>query len=360
MSGALIAMSGGVDSSVAALLTVQQGYDCFGCMMKLFPNKETDKDRENICCTSADAEDAQNVAHKLGIPFHVFDFAETFTEQVINRFIQAYQNGETPNPCVDCNRYIKFGSLLNCARDLDKENIVTGHYARIEKDIGSGRYFLKKGVDPSKDQSYVLYTLTQEQLKHTLFPLGGMTKSRVREIALECGLVNAIKRDSQDICFVQNGGYADFVRQYTGREQPKGRFFDMDGKDLGENKGIIHYTVGQRKGLGLSAATPLYVCSVDAGNNAVVVGTEDNLFSKTLTARGINLIAVDKLEAAVRVRARIRYRQPEQSAVVWQLDQDTLRIEFDNPQRAITKGQAVVLYDGDTVIGGGTISTLRT
>ena len=355
MSGALIAMSGGVDSSVAALLTAEQGHECIGCMMKLFSNEEIGKNQENTCCSSMDAEDARAVANRLGIPFYFFNFADTFREQVIGRFISAYQNGQTPNPCIDCNRFLKFECLFNRAKELGKEYIVTGHYARIESEAGSGRYILKKGLDSSKDQSYVLYTLTQEQLRHTLFPLGGITKAQVREIALEHGFINADKHDSQDICFVQNGGYADFIRQYTGRDAVKGRFVDTEGNDLGENRGIIHYTIGQRKGLGLSAETPLYVCSVCAGNNIVVVGTEDKLYSKSLIARDINLIAVDSFDTAVRVLARIRYKHQEQPATVWQIDSDTLRVEFDSPQRAITKGQAVVLYDGDTVLGGGTI-----
>ena len=356
MSGALIAMSGGVDSSVAALLAIEQGLDCIGGMMKLFANDDIGESRENVCCSSEGAEDARSVADMLGIPFYVFNYTEAFKEQVIRRFIQAYENGETPNPCIDCNRYLKFGFLFRRAEELGREYIATGHYARIETDAGSGRYLLKKGADSPKDQSYVLYAMSQEQLKHTIFPLGGLTKSQVREIALERRFVNAQKRDSQDICFVRSGSYADFIRQYTGREIPKGRFVDMGGNDLGENNGVVHYTVGQRRGLGLSAERPLYVCSVDADNNTVTVGTEDSLYKKSLIARNINLIPIARLDTAIRVRARIRYKQPEQSAAVWQLDDDTLRVEFDEPQRAITKGQAVVLYDGDTVIGGGTIS----
>ena len=356
MSGALIAMSGGVDSSVAALLTVEQGLDCIGGMMRLFSNDDIGENMENACFSWTDAEDARAVANKLGIPFYVFDFADAFKELVISRFVRAYQNGETPNPCVDCNRYLKFGYFLGQAEEFDKEYIVTGHYARIEADTGSDRYLLKKGLDPSRDQSYVLYTMTQAQLKHTIFPLGAMSKTQVRKIALEHGFINAEKHDSQDICFVQDSNYADFIRKYTGREIPKGRFIDMDGNDLGENKGIIHYTVGQRRGLGLSAASPLYVCSVCAKKNTVVVGPEENLYAKTLIARDLNLIPIDKLNATMKVFARIRYKQPEQPATVRQLDSDTLHIEFDRPQRAITKGQAVVLYDGDVIIGGGTIS----
>ncbi|HCC34749.1 MAG TPA: tRNA 2-thiouridine(34) synthase MnmA [Ruminococcaceae bacterium] len=353
-------MSGGVDSSVAALLAVEQGLDCMGSMMKLFSNEDIGESRENSCCSLADAEDARAVAYKLGIPFYVFNYTDTFKKQVIGRFIEAYQNGETPNPCIDCNRYLKFDRLLHRARELDKEYVVTGHYARIEPDVGSGRYLLKKGVDSSKDQSYVLYTMTQEQLKATLFPLGGRTKSQVREIALKHGFVNATKHDSQDICFVQNSDYADFIRQYTGKPILEGRFVDMQGKELGTHKGLIHYTVGQRKGLGLPAAAPLYVCSVCAEDNTVTVGSSEQLYAKTLIARDINLIPFDTLHAPLQVRAKIRYKQPEQSATVWQLDSNTIRVEFDRPQRAITKGQAVVIYSDDIVIGGGTINKIIT
>ncbi|MDR0197686.1 MAG: tRNA 2-thiouridine(34) synthase MnmA, partial [Oscillospiraceae bacterium] len=271
-SGALIAMSGGVDSSVAALLTARRFPNSIGGVMKLFSNGDAAR-RENSCCAQRDIEDARSVADRIGLPFYVFNFADTFGERVIRRFIEAYRNGETPNPCIDCNRYLKFERLLRRAAELDREYVVTGHYARIEPDSGGGRLLLKKGADLSKDQSYVLYALTQEQLKHTLFPLGGLRKSRVRELALEHGFVNAKKRDSQDICFVGDGGYADFIEKYDGGEFPKGRFADVNGNDLGQSKGIIHYTVGQRKGLGLSAETPLYVCSLRAGDNTVVVGT---------------------------------------------------------------------------------------
>ena len=344
MSSALIAMSGGVDSSVAALLTVEQGLDCAGGIMKLYGS------------TPGDAEYAQAVADQLGIPLCIFDFTDAFKEHVIDRFIRAYQNGETPNPCIDCNRHMKFDCLFRCAEELSKEYIVTGHYARIEPGAAGGRYLLKKGADRSKDQSYVLYTMSQERLKHTLFPLGGLTKAQVRDIALEHGFANARKHDSQDICFIPDGEkYTDFIRRHISREAPKGRFVDTNGNDLGENKGIIHYTVGQRKGLGLSAQMPLYVCSVSASDNTVVVGTEDNLYAGTLIARDINLIPVYSLDTAIRAHARIRYNHPEQPATVWQLGPDTIRVEFDRPQRAITKGQSVVLYDGDTVIGGGTI-----
>jgi len=348
MNKTLIAMSGGVDSSVAAWLLLEQGYDCVGAMMKLY-----DGESESGCCSLSDAEDARAVADRLGIPFYVFNFTDTFTEHVIDRFINAYQGGMTPNPCIDCNRYLKFERFLKRAEDLGLDSIATGHYARVQTE--GGRHLLKKGADESKDQSYVLYAMTQRQLSATLFPLGGLTKSQVREIALEQGFLNAKKRDSQDICFAPDGDYAKFIEEHTGAEFETGLFIDFDGNILGKHRGIVHYTVGQRRGLGLSAEAPLYVCALNPEENAVVVGTDDQLFTQTLHARDINLIPVDKLDAPMRASAKIRYKHQEQPATVWQTGDDTLRVEFDEPQRAITKGQAVVLYDGDVVIGGGTI-----
>ncbi|MCL2018935.1 MAG: tRNA 2-thiouridine(34) synthase MnmA [Oscillospiraceae bacterium] len=358
-NSALIAMSGGVDSSVAALLIKQQGFNCTGATMKLFSSEDIGVNRESGCCSLADADDARAVATGLGMPFYVFNFTADFKNQVIGRFIEAYQNGLTPNPCIDCNRYLKFERLLNRAKQLGIDYMVTGHYSQIEHDKTGGRYLLKKGKDSSKDQSYVLYSMSQEQLKRTLFPLGGLCKSEVREIALEHGFVNAKKQDSQDICFVpktENLSYTDFITQYSGKEPVKGRFIDINGKDLGEHKGIIHYTVGQRKGLGLTSESPLYVCALNPEANSVVVGTNEHLYSRVLIARDINLIAYERLNSALNVRAKVRYNQPEQPATIQQLDSDILRIEFDEPQRAITKGQAVVIYDGEIIIGGGTIT----
>ena len=350
MNKILIAMSGGVDSAVAAWVLKEKGYDCVGAMMKLFESSEF----ESGCCSLADAQDARAVANRLGIPFYVFNFTSTFGEQVIDRFVRAYQNGHTPNPCIDCNRFLKFERFLARAREIDCEFIATGHYARIEK--SGERYLLKKGADDPKDQSYVLYAMTQEQLSRTQFPLGDMSKPEVREIALAQGFVNAKKRDSQDICFAPDGDYAGFIERHTGGAFGKGRFIDPDGNDIGEHKGIIHYTIGQRRGLGISAPQPLFVCEVRPDSNTVVVGAQEMLFSKTLIARDINLIPVEKLDAPLRVKAKIRYRHQEQPATVWQLGPDTLRVEFAEPQRAITKGQAVVLYDRDIVVGGGTIA----
>lgn len=351
---AVIAMSGGVDSSVAAYLMKKDGFDCIGVTMKLFHNEDIEVSREKTCCSLDDVNDAQRVAFAMDMPHYVFNFSDEFKEKVIDRFVAAYENGETPDPCIDCNRYLKFDKLYHRARELDCDYIVTGHYARIELDRQSGRYLLKKAAYPEKDQSYVLYAMTQEQLAHTMFPLGNYTKPEIREIAEEQGFLNAKKHDSQDICFVPNGSYADFIEYYTKRTYPGGDFVDTSGNVLGEHKGIIRYTIGQRKGLGISYTEPLYVLNIDKDKNTVTVGKDSELYSKRLTAGNINLISVEKIDKPMRVKAKIRYRHAEQDATVIQVN-DKLEVTFDEPQRAITRGQAVVLYDGDTVVGGGTI-----
>lgn len=353
MKKAIIAMSGGVDSSVAALLTKKMDFECIGATMKLFNNDDIGEKRENTCCSLEDVEDARSVAASLGMKYYVFDFSDCFREAVIDRFIDDYENGRTPNPCIDCNRFLKFEKLMHRAEELEFDYVVTGHYARIENE--GGRYILKKALDDTKDQSYVLYSMTQKQLAHTLFPLGALKKTQVREIAEAHGFINARKHDSQDICFVQNGKYSDFIRQYTGKDYPEGDFLDISGKFLGRHKGIINYTVGQRKGLGISAENPLYVKCVSLEKNTVTLCSNDELYTKTLTANNINLIPMDKIDGSMRVAAKVRYRQNEQPATVRQTGEDSFVVEFDEPQRAITKGQAVVLYDGDVVVGGGTI-----
>ena len=355
---AMIAMSGGVDSSVAAFLMKEAGYDCIGATMKLFANEDIGVSKEHSCCSLDDVEDARSVAESLGMMHYVFNFAERFSEDVIDRFVKAYENGMTPNPCIDCNRFLKFRKLFQRAKELECDYVVTGHYAQISYDENTGRYLLKKAVDPTKDQSYVLYSMTQEQLAHVLFPLGGMTKARAREIAEANGFVNARKHDSQDICFVQNGKYSEFIEQYTGKTYENGDFVGNDGTIFGQHKGIIRYTIGQRKGLGIAYKKPLFVTKVDPEKNQVILGDNEDLFSREFTASDINLIAVDHIAEPMRVKAKVRYRQQEQWATVTQTGEDTIHVLFDEPQRAITKGQAVVLYDGDVVVGGGTIETL--
>lgn len=352
---ALIAMSGGVDSSVAAVLMKEQGFDCTGITMKLYDNGDIGLKKDNTCCSADDIDDARAVCRALDIPYYVFNFRSSFNEQVIDRFVRAYECGVTPNPCIDCNRYIKFDRLLRRMKELDMDYIVTGHYARINFDGVRNRYILKKAADSVKDQSYVLYSLTQEQLKHTLLPLGDMTKDKSREIASKHGLVNAEKHDSQDICFVPDGKYAEFIEKYTGREYPCGDFTDRSGNVLGRHKGIIRYTIGQRKGLGLALPKPMYVCEKDVKNNRVVLCDNEQLYSRELYADNINLITCGEIKGQMRVKAKVRYSQAEQPATVEQVGKDRLHVVFDSPQRAISKGQAVVLYDGDEVVGGGTI-----
>lgn len=351
---ALIAMSGGVDSSVAAYLMKERGYDCTGITLKLF-DSESNSAADKTCCSLDDVEDARSVCRRLGIPHYVYNFKENFAKQVIDRFVSAYENGRTPNPCIDCNRYIKFEKLFNRAEELGFDCVVTGHYASVEYDPEAGRYMLKKSRDPSKDQSYVLYPLTQAQLAKTVFPLGEMDKEQTRALAEKLGFINARKHDSQDICFVPDGDYARFIENYTGKTYPHGDFTDESGKVLGEHKGIIRYTVGQRKGLGLALPHPMYVKEKNLAENKVVLCDNEALFSKELLANDLNLIFADKTDGALHVSARVRYNQPEQPATVYQLDSDTIRVVFDEPQRAIAKGQAVVLYDGDLVLGGATI-----
>ncbi len=353
---ALIAMSGGVDSSVSAYLMQNDGWDCIGVTMRLFDNGDVNLSSEKSCCSLSDVEDARAVCASLDIPYYVFNFKDRFKECVMDRFVSDYENGRTPNPCIDCNRFLKFDNLYKRAKELNCDVIVTGHYARIAQDPETGRWLLKRAVYDNKDQSYVLYSLTQDQLAHTRFPLGELTKPEVRDIAVAQHLRNAKKHESQDICFVPKGTYSEFIEDYTGKTYPHGEFVDTEGNVLGEHKGIIRYTVGQRKGLGLSLKQPMYVCKVDPLTNRVILGLHEDLFSRELIANDINLISVEKIEAPMKVTAKVRYRQKAEPATVTQLDDDTIRVVFDEPQRAITKGQAVVLYDGDVVVGGGTIT----
>lgn len=353
MKRALVAMSGGVDSSVSAFLMKEAGFDCTGVTMRLFDNEDAGMEREKSCCSLDDVEDARAVANRLGIPYFVFNFKADFKKCVIDRFINAYECGATPNPCIDCNRFLKFERLYRRAKEIECDFIVTGHYARIEK--SGDRFLLKKAKDSTKDQSYVLYSLTQEQLAHTKFPLGEFEKSEVRKIAEEHGFVNAKKHDSQDICFVPDGDYAKIIELHTGKSYPHGNFVGIDGKILGEHKGIIRYTIGQRKGLGLALPEPLYVCEKRIDTNEVVLGRNEDLFSREFDVSDINWIAFDAPPEKFRASVKIRYRQKEQPAEIIKDGENRVHVVFDEPQRAITSGQAAVFYDGDAVIGGGTI-----
>ena len=355
MKKALIAMSGGVDSSVAALLMQQKGYECVGATMKLFENEQAGVKREKTCCSLDDVEDARSVAYRLHMPYYVFNFTANFEKEVMDRFVHAYENGWTPNPCIDCNRYLKFEKLYLRMQEMQMDTIVTGHYARVAYDETSGRYLLKKGLDGSKDQSYVLYNLTQQQLAHVRLPLGALHKTEVRAIAEQHHFINARKHDSQDICFVPDGDYVGFMERYTGKYYPDGDFLDVNGNVVGRHHGAVRYTCGQRKGLGLALGAPVYVCGKDMEKNTVTVGPESELFKTTLIAGDFNWISVPELTAPMRVKAKARYRQVEQPATAYPLENGLVKVVFDEPQRAITRGQAVVLYDGDVVVGGGTI-----
>jgi len=338
------AMSGGVDSSAAALLLVREGHDVAGVTLKLSGS------------TQEGIEDARSAASRLGIPHSVLDMTACFQAEVVEPFVRAYEAGLTPNPCVECNRRIKFGALLQKAEELGWDKLATGHYARVDCDAGSGRWLLRKALRPEKDQSYVLAVLTQAQLSRALFPLGGVSKEEVRAIAADAGLSNARKGDSQDICFVPDGDYGAFIRRYTGRDYPAGPFLDESGMVLGQHTGIIDYTVGQRRGLGVSSnAGRLYVKQLRPGDNAVVLSGSAALFSRTLTANRLNLIPCQRLDGPARLSAKLRYRMAEQPCTVEQTGADTVRVTFDQPQRAAAPGQTVVFYDGDLVVGAATI-----
>lgn len=341
----LVGMSGGVDSTLSVHILKEQCYDVSGVNCLFCPDK----------CTLLDVSDAEEAAKKTGIPFHLLDLRKEFSENVISDFVLTYENGGTPNPCIVCNKHLKFGCMLDKAIEMGFDFIATGHYAQIDFDESTGRYLLKKGLDEKKDQSYFLYSLTQHQLSHTLFPLGGMTKNEVRQMAQELNLINAKKRDSQDICFIPDGDYAAYIENKLEKTYPKGNFISTDGRVLGTHQGIIHYTVGQRKGLGIALGKPAFVKSIDPINNTVTLCDNDELFSSEVTAKNINLISVDSISNPMRVKAKIRYRHEPQWATVTQSAPDTLTVIFDEPQRAVTKGQAIVLYDEDIVVGGGEI-----
>ena len=349
---AIIAMSGGVDSSVAAFLMKEKGFDCIGATMKLYDNEDINVSDEKTCCSADDVEDARSVAAKLSMPFYVFNFKSEFKEKVIDKFVSDYENGATPNPCIECNRYLKFEKFYQRMEELQFDYLVTGHYAKIEEK--DGWFYLKKAVDNTKDQSYVLYSLSQSQLSHILFPLGKFSKNEIREIAEKKGFLNARKKDSQDICFVPDGDYVSFIERYSGKKYPEGDFVDINGNVIGRHQGIIRYTNGQRKGLGVAFGRPMYVAGKDIEKNTVTLCTNEELFSKELIADNFNWL-VPNPEKEIKCKARVRYNMKEQPATVYQLDDGRVKIVFDELQRAITKGQAAVLYDGDTVVGGGTI-----
>ena len=344
MTKVMAAMSGGVDSSVVAVQLKNVGYETIGGTLRLYDvNGEISKD----------IADAKSVCEKLQIPHYTFDLRGEFEQKVISPFIDTYLNGGTPNPCTLCNRHIKFGGLLHCAQSTGAQFIATGHYARIERQ--GDRFLLCRAADRAKDQSYVLYSLNQHQLSHTLFPLGELTKAQAREIAEENGLITAHKSDSQDICFVPDGDYAAFIEKHRGFTAPCGNYIDENGKVLGEHKGVIRYTIGQRKGLGIALGKPAFVLDKNVENNTVTLGDEDALFKNRVEVSDVNFIPFDTLKEPLRVTAKLRYRHQEQPATIHPVDGNSVVIEFDEPQRAPSPGQAAVFYDGETVIGGGTI-----
>ena len=354
MKKAMIGMSGGVDSSVAAFLTQQAGFQCIGATMRLFSNDALGEDQQSTCCSLDDVEDARSVCRRMGIPHYAFNFQDDFRSCVMEKFVRCYEAGQTPSPCIDCNRYLKFGTMLRRAQELGCDYVVTGHYARICRDAQTGRYLLYKAADIRKDQTYFLYPLTQQMLAHTLFPLGELTKPQVREIARLQGFVTARKHDSQDICFVPDGDYVTFLRR-QGLTLTPGDFLDEAGRVLGRHRGLPCYTIGQGKGLGVAVGRHVYVLEKDRDRNAIVLGDDAALYASSLLASHVNWISGQIPAVPVRCAAKTRYSQVETPCTAYPLPDGGLRVVFDQPQRAITAGQAVVLYDGDEVLGGGTI-----
>lgn len=351
----MIGMSGGVDSSVAAAILLQKGYEVIGVTMQIWQESDGGRKHEDGCCSLSAVDDARRVANKLGIPYYVMNFRDIFKEKVIDYFTAEYIKGRTPNPCIACNRFVKFEALLDKATAMGIDYIATGHYARVEFDKKLGRYLLKKSATDRKDQTYALYTLTQNQLSHTLMPVGDYHKERIREMAAELGLAVASKPDSQEICFVDDNNYGRYVSENTDYKIKSGCFTDVEGNILGKHNGIIHYTVGQRKGLGITFGKPMYVKSVNAENDTVVLADEKEIFSNELTASDLNFISIDKLDGDMKVTAKIRYSAKEVPAVISMLGDSRVKVAFESPVRAVTPGQAVVFYDGENVVGGGTI-----
>ena len=349
-------MSGGVDSSVAAYLLKEQGYDVIGVTMQIWQEDKEYEEREGGCCSLSAVDDARRVADKIGIPFYVLNFRDSFKKNVIDYFIDEYMEGKTPNPCIACNKYLKFDELLKKAQGIGADYIATGHYAKIEEH--NGRYILVKSDDDKKDQTYALYNMTQEQLAHTLLPCGEYTKDRIREIAKEIGLDVHNKKDSEEICFISDNNHGKYISEAMPGKVKQGNFVDKDGNILGKHKGIVYYTIGQRKGLGLAMGRPVFVTDINPLTNEVVVGAEEDIFKTDLICKDINFIAFDNLDKSLELKAKIRYSAKPATATITPLENGKVRVSFKEKQRAITKGQSVVFYLDDLVVGGGIIESL--
>ena len=352
----LVGMSGGVDSSVAAYLLKEQGYEVIGATMQIWQEDKEFEEREGGCCSLSAVDDARRVCDKLDIPFYVLNFRDSFKEKVIDYFVQEYIDGNTPNPCIACNKHLKFDELLRKARGIGADYVATGHYAKIEEH--DGRYLLIRSEDDRKDQTYALYNFTQDQLAHTLMPCGEYEKTKIREIAKEIGLAVHNKKDSEEICFIPDNDHGRFILEAKPGKIKPGNFVDKNGNVLGKHKGIVYYTIGQRKGLGLSLGRPVFVTDINARTNEVVIGSEEDIFKTDLLATDVNFIPFDKLEGKLEVEAKIRYSAKAAKAVLYPLENGKVKVSFEDKQRAITKGQSVVFYNGNIVVGGGIIEKI--